>query len=174
MNSSDSGQDGCSVVEKQWGIQPEDCKIGHLAIIEMTYGPGRGKGIEVMRITEISELVHLDVNSSSSSSNSCVSTDNSDRCYVWVTGKMFAPRIRRGNAQTKCNQASCLEGGWLLTKNIETHKNWAIMHVFPNLTKNEGKLPQPAVNKVLKCSTEKVVFQGSDDQMDEGTGDDVA
>ena len=143
----------------------------------MTYGPGRGKGIEVMRITEISDLVYVDDigNSSSSSSNSCVSTDNSDRFYVWVTGKMYVPRIRRGNnAEAKCNQASCLEGGWLLTKNIETHKNWAIMHVFSNLTKNEGKLPQPVVNKVLKCSTEKVVFEGSDDQMDEGTGDDVA
>lgn len=150
--------------EKQWGVSVEDCKVDSFVVVEMVYGKGCGKGVEIMKITAKSDLEFVDNNISTSSSSS----SSSDSCYAWLDGDSYGPaetRTKGKKKQIKSNNANSLTGRWLDTKQTGRVKNWAVMAVFKKLTAS-GKIPQPIINKILKLAQSKEIFQESEDETD--------
>jgi hypothetical protein len=160
QNASDDSDQKSAAQEKQWGISVEECKVDNYVVVEMIYGKGCGKGVEVMKITKSKEIFDDDKNSTSSSSSS-----TSDR-VAWITGDSYGPaetRTKKTEKEIKSNNPDCLSGRWLPTGEEITVKTWAVMAVFKKLNA-DNKIPQPAISKVLRLAQGKVVFVESDDE----------
>ena len=144
--------------EKQWGVSVEDCKVDRWVVVEMVYGKGCGKGVEIMKITAKSDIQFVD-NKSSTSSSSSSSSDS----FAWLDGDSYGPaETRSKKKQIKSNNADCLAGRWLDTGEKLCVKTWAVMAVFKKLNAG-GKLPQPVISKILSLAQGKEIFEESDD-----------
>ena len=145
--------------EKQWGVSVEDCKVGSWVVVEMVYGKGCGKGVEIMEIKAKSDIQFVDDESSTSSSSS-----SSSDSFVWLDGDSYGPaKTRSKKKQIKSNNADCLSGRWLATGEKLRVKSWAVMTVFKKLTGGH-KIPQPVISKILSLAQSKVIFEESDDE----------